>query len=626
MPWSRLKFAPGVSKDITRYGSEGQWVDSNLIHFRNGYAERWGGWVRYLPDIVLRGMCRSMHRWSVLIGYVYNGLGTNSNFYVSSDDAFYDVTPILSTVTLTNPFTTTSGSAVVKVTSASHPVLVGNEIIISGATAVGGLTLSGSYTVTGYIDQDNFQITAASNATSSATGGGASVSIQYVYYAGAADQTRSDSTASGWSSGTWGEGLYGTDGGVPTADNIGLWSQDNWGEDLIANSYDGPIFYWDATFPGNRMVNIRSLPGADGNAPKGARFIAVSHQDRHLLAFGVSEEYGGTTAAPMTVRWCSQENIYNWNEADETGTAGSLPLSKGSRFLAVQPTQTEILAWSDACLYSLQFVGAPDVYVANIVASDTDIAGLNAACVYGSYVYWMGRSGFFVYDGRVQNVPSSVWDYVSRNINWTQSQKIYASSNRNQQEVIWFYPSINSLENDSYVAFDVDEQVWHLGTLARTAWMDNDFQYLPLATAPSGKMLYHDKGMDNGENDPPTPISAYIESAPIELSSEGAYDKGDRFAFLRRILPDVTFLDNDGVNTPKLNLIIKTMDKPGGGFDTSSSSQVSQTVILPVEQWTDDLHVRLRGRSITVRWESDTAGSWWRLGVTRYDIRSDGQR
>lgn len=626
MPWSRLSFSPGINKDNTRYSSGPTWVDSNLIHFRNGSPERWGGWVRWLPEFVMDGICRSMHRWSILIGYVYTGLGTNSNFYVASDDIVYDVTPILTTVVLANPFTTTAGSRVVKVTDADHPVLVGNTVIISGASPVGGLTLDGPYFVTGYIDNNNYEITVPTPAASNATGGGATVTVQYVFYAGSEDQTQSASKASGWGSGTWGEGLWGTDGGQPTADNIGLWSQDNWGEDLVANSFDGPIFYWDATFPANRMVNIRDLPGADGNAPKGSRFIVVSHKDRHLLAFGVSEEFGGTTSAPMTIRWCSQEDIYNWNEADETGTAGSLPLSRGSRFLAVQTTQTEILAWSDACLYAVQFVGAPDVYIAQIVADDTDIAGLNASTVYGSYVYWMGRSGFFVYDGRVQNVPSTVWDYVSRNINWTQSQKIYASTNRNQQEVIWFYPSVNSMECDSYVAFDVDEQIWHIGMINRTAWMDSDFRYQPVATAPSGKLLFHDTGSDDGENDPPTPITAYIESGPVELSSEGAFDKGDRFAFVRRIFPDVIFLENDGINIPQVNLILKTMDKPGGGFDDNTSSQVSQTAILPVQEFTDDLHVRLRGRSITVRWESTTAGSVWRTGTTRYDIRTDGQR
>jgi hypothetical protein len=622
MPWSRLNFRSGISKDITRYGSEGTWVDGSLVRFRNGFPERWGGWVRYLADFVMMGVCRSIKRWAALSGYIYIGLGTNSRFYVASDDLTYDVSPIRATAVLANPFATQNGSPIVTVTDASHGALVGQGIIISGAAAVGGLTLDGTYTISGYIDDDHYEITASSVATSTvAAGGGAAVTIQYIYEAGATNQV----VGGGWGADTWGENEWG--GSANAADgNIGLWTQDNWGQDLVACMYDGPIFYWFVETPTTRMVNIRDLPGADGFAPTLARFIVVSHKDRHLLAFGVGEEYMGSEYAPMTVRWCSQEDIYNWDEADETGTAGSLPLSRGSRFLAVQPTQSEILAWSDTSLYSLQFVGAPDVYIATIVSEQSDIAGLNASCVFGTNVFWMGRSGFYVYDGRVQKIPSTVWNYVYQNVNWDQGNKVYACTNKAFDEVVWYYPSVNSLENDSYVCFNVQAQEWTIGTLSRTAWLDMDFQFQPMAATADGELYFHEVGADDGSENPPIAIPAFIESAPIELSSEGAYDKGDRFAFMRRIIPDVTFLLNDGVNTPTMNMVIKTMDFPGGGFKSTSSSQVSQTAIIPVEEFTTECHVRLRGRSVTVRYESDTLGSLWRVGQPRFDLRSDGQR
>lgn len=621
MPWSRISFAPGIVKDRTRYSADGNWFDGSLVRFRNGVPERWSGWVKFNEDFSMLGICRSLHRWATLNGLVYNGIGTNLRFYVTQDQSYFDVSPINQTVVLTDPFSTVISTPEVTVTDVSHGLFVGSLISIHGPIAIGGLSLDGEYTVSTYINDDSYTITAATNATSTVSNGGGSVTIDYIFSAGSADQQ----FGGGWGADAWGENEWG--GAGTTFDQMGLWTQDNWGEDLVACAYDGPIFYWDADNPSDRMVNIRDLPGADGYAPTKARFIVVSHKDRHLLAFGVGEEFMGLEYAPLTVRWCSQENIFNWNEADETGTAGSIPLSRGSRFIAVQPTQAEILAWSDQALYSLQFIGAPDVYIATIVSEGADIAGLNASCAFGTSVYWVGRSGFYVYDGRVTKIPSTVWDYVSRNINWEQGNKIFAGTSRSQDEVIWYYPSIAGLENDSYVSYNVAENFWMIGTLSRTAWLDMDFQFQPLAASPDTYLYYHDTGLDDGSQNPPLPINAYIESAPIELSSEGAYDKGDRFGFVRRILPDVTFLDNDGASTPMMNMVLKTMDKPGGGFDANTtSSQVTQTVIVPVEEFTTECHVRIRGRSLTIRYESNTLGSQWRIGQPRFDIRSDGQR
>jgi hypothetical protein len=618
MPWSKLRFAPGVVKDATPYSSDGMWVDSNLVRFRNGFPERWSGWSRFLPSLTMDGVCRSIHRWATLNGAVYMGYGTNRRFYVSYDDTASEVTPLRLSANLTNPFATTNGSPLVVVTHTAHGARTNDLVVFSGGAAVGGLTISGEYLIT-YLSDNTYQITAASNATSTTTGGG-SPTAKYLYIAGATDNVQ----GRGWGSGTWGTGTWGD--AAAASDRIGLWRQDNWGEDLVANIYDGPIFYWDATLPQDRMINIRNLPGADGYAPKAARFTCVSHRDRHLLAFGVSEEYLGITAAPMTVRWCSQEDIFNWDEADETGTAGSLPLSSGSQFIAVQPTQQEILVWSDTALYALQYTGGADVYSASIISTGTDIAGCSASTVFGSLVYWMGRSGFYAYDGRVQTMPSPVWEYVQRNMNWSQSIKVCAASNKTDNEVIWFYPSKGSAENDSYVTYDVIQQVWTVGTLARTAWLDMNFQYQPIAATPDGKLAYHNDGVDNGLTNPYTPLDAYLESAPLELSSEGSFDKGDKFVFIRRILPDVQFLTEDSTTQPTMNIVVKMMDKPGGGVTETSSSQVYQTAIIPVEQFTTECHVRLRGRSMTVRLESNTLGSKWRIGSPRFDMRTDGQR
>ena len=627
MPWTKVALSPGIVKDITRYGASGTWVDSNLVRFRDGFPERWRGWVRYLPDTVLDGICRSLHRWALLTGYVYLGIGTNSRFYVASEALINDVTPIRRSATVNAAINTTSGSNRVVIEDAGHGAVPGNYVIISGASAVGGLTtdqLNTEHLVTEYIDTDNYAIEVSGSAASStATGGGASIELNYLFYAGAANQIY----GGGWGSSTWGDAAWGGDL-IGNSGTMGLWTQSNWGEDLIACAYDGPIFYWDADNPSDRMVDIRDLPGADGNAPEYARFIAVSHRDRHLLAFGPSNEFGDTEYAPMTIRWCSQEDVTNWNEADLAGSAGSIPLSRGSNFIAVTQTSREFLVWTDAALYSLQFVGAPDVYVAEIVSDSTDIAGVNAARAFGNNVYWMGRSGFYMYDGRVSKMPCPLWNFLLGDLETSQLNKVYCATNRSQNEVIWFYQSVSGDENDKYIAYDIEQNAWTVGVLSRTAWIDMGFQYAPLATSGSGKLLYHETGNDDGEQSPPTAISAYVESAPFELSSEGSFDKGDRFMFIRRVMTDVTFIDYDGVNTPQMTMTLKMMDKPGGGFKTSGSGSISENVLIITgpEEFTDELHVRLRGRSLTVRLESDTLGSLWRIGMPRFDIRTDGQR
>jgi hypothetical protein len=627
MPWTRVALSPGIVKDVTRYGAGGTWVDSNLVRFRDGFPERWKGWERYFSSTILDGICRSLNRWALLSGYVYLGIGTNRRFYIANDASVVDVTPVRRNVTLNNAIHTTSGSLRVVIDDVAHGAVPGNIIVISGATAVGGLTtdqLNTEHLVAEYVNADSYSIyVTGTPASSTATGGGAAIEIDYLFYAG----PESYSYGRGWGTAGWGEDLWGgyLEG---EAGAIGAWSQSNWGEDLIACAYDGPIFYWDADNPLDRMIDIRDLPGADGNAPEYARFIAVSHRDRHLLAFGPSNEYGGSEYAPMTVRWCSQEDIYNWNESDLAGTAGSIPLSRGSNFVAVVQTGREFLVWTDAALYSLQFVGAPDVYIADIISDSTDIVGMNAGTAFGNTVFWMGKSGFYVYDGRVSKLPCPVWTYVQRDIEQPQMGKVFCSTNRSQNEVIWFYQSTEADENDKYVAYDVIQNSWTTGELSRTAWMDMAFQYPPLAVNADGKMLNHESGNDDGEQDPPVALNAYVESAPFELSSEGAFDKGDRFMFIRRILTDVTFMNYDGVNTPQMTMTLKMMDKPGGGFKTTGNGSISESVLVITgpEEFTDELHVRLRGRSLTVRLESDTVGSYWRSGMPRFDIRTDGQR
>ena len=335
----------------------------------------------------------------------------------------------------------------------------------------------------------------------------------------------------------------------------------------------------------------------------------------------------------MTFRWCNQEAITNWNEADLTGTAGSLPLSNGSKFISGIATAREIIVWTDQAMYSVQYVGSPFIYTAELLERWSDICGLKARCSFNGIVYWMGGGGFYSYAGRTDKLACPIWDYISNRLNRQQMAKVYAGSNQNHNEVIFFYASNDSgnVEVDSYAALDVMQGIWTFGALPRTAWMDLDALSPVIAASPddatAARLFEHDQGTDDGSTDPPSAISAFIESGPIELSAEGSYDKGDRMMFVKRILPDVTFRDITASSTvPQMNIVLKMMDKPGGGFGENSSSQVQRSVTIPVEQFTDEAFVRLRGRSLTFRAESNTTGTNWRLGFTRIYARTDGQR
>lgn len=626
MPWMQLKFQPGIVKDVTRYGSSGTWVDGSLVRFRRGYPEKWMGWQKIYDGLQLEGYARSISRHFDLYSFQWVCVGTHKRFYVISDDVSYDVTPVKSSGSLgTDPFDATSGSAVVTVNHTSHGLRQGDHVIFAAATTFAGIPagdLNTELTVTSYIDDDTYTVTVATAASSSASGGGASVTFKYLYTPGSADQV----IGGGWGALGWGDEEWGGDPALGSATRMGQWSHQSWGEDLVANIAGGPIFYWDRTNPDTRMVDILDLASADGNAPSQAEFILVSQRDRHLLAFGCTE-FGGSTVSLMTIRWCSQEDILDWDDASTTGTAGSLPLSHGSRLISAIQTSKETIVWSDTAMYSLNYIGAPYIFGAQIISTGSDIAGLKAAAVFDDAVYWMGRSGFYRYDGRVQEIDCPVWDYVSQRIDLSNINKVYCSSNRLYSEIIWFYQSEDGSEVDSYVALNTTDGSWSIGSLERTVWLDMDTYNNPVAIDGDGYIYLHETGSDDGSASPAVAIDAYIESAPIELSSEGSFDRGDRFMFIRRILPDITFRDyNDNINTPSANIVLKTQDKPGSSLESGSSSQVSQSATIPVETFTEEAHVRLRGRSLIVRIESSSLGTNWRLGVPRIDVRTDGQR
>ncbi len=431
-------------------------------------------------------------------------------------------------------------------------------------------------------------------------------------YTVSVSQTLSSRALTAYSGTGWGSAAT----GLVTGQKLRVWSADNFGQDLVINPNDGPIYYWsNASGLEVRAVLLSSVAGAS-DVPGVSRQIMVTDQDRKVLAFGCSDIVSGLQDR-LLVRWSDTENPADWTPT-ELNSAGGIRIPTGSEFMTALETRQEILVWTDAAVHSLRYIGAPFEYsIAQIGL--TSLLASNGVAAANDMVFWMGTNGFYVYNGRLAGLPCSVKDYVFNDINYDQAEKITAGSNMAFNEVWWFYPSADSSENDRYVVYNYNENVWFVGSIVRTAWIDRGIEDYPRAASTDGYIYFHELGQDDGSVNPFAPISAYIESAPFEIG------EGEQFGFAWRMIPDVTFRDSSNAN-PSVNFVLKTQDYSGGNFKQSSNNNTVRTATLPIEQFTDQTYFRLRGRMMSLRVESTAVGVAWRLGVPRIDVRTDGRR
>jgi hypothetical protein len=509
MPLQKLQFRPGVIRDLTGYTNEGGWRTSNLVRFRYGFPETVGGWVKYSTEQFL-GTCRSLLNWNTLTGDNLLGMGTHLKYYIERGGQYNDVTPLRETAVLSNPFTATNGSSVINVYDVGHGCEQGDFVTFSGAVSLGGnvtaTVLNQEYQIT-LIDDDNYTITVAVVANSSDSGnGGTSVTAQYQINVGLDTQVG----GTGWGSGTWGRGTWGSATTLSAGNTLRLWSQDNYGEDLIFNVRNGGVYYWDATSGlASRGVTLASL-STDPTTPTLASQVLVSDRDRHVIAFGANQ--GGSTALdPLSIRFSSQEDPFTWS-ATATNTAGDLRLGSGSAIVKGIETKREILIFTEVSLYSMQYVGPPYTFGVQLISSNISINGYNSAVAVDDTVFWMGDTEFYVYSGKTDPLLCPLKDYVFNDFNFSERDKAFAALNSEYNEVTWFYPSASSAENDRYVTFNYKEQVWTYGNLARTAWLDHGVREYPQAASPDNYLYNHELGTDDGSTNPATPLNAYIES------------------------------------------------------------------------------------------------------------------
>jgi hypothetical protein len=624
----KLQLKSGVNREGTRYSTEGGWFSCDKIRFRSGQPEKIGGWQQVTNSQFL-GICRSLWAWSSLGGARYVGLGTNLKYYIAlaGGGLYNDVTPIRDTVTLTNPFSTTNGSPTVAVSDVAHGGVTGDFVTFSGATAVGGLTLNGEYQIT-VTTVDAYTITASSNASSTAGPGGGTVTAAYQINVGDEIQTG----ISGWGAGPWSGGGWGV--GATSTTSIRIWNHDNFGEDLIYGPKDGPLYYWDQTGGlTTRGVALSSLSGAS-DVPTVQHLVLVSDTSRFVLAFGCND-YGSATQDTMLIRWSDQESAVNWTPA-VTNQAGSLRLSHGSRIEAAGQVRQEFLVWSDTALYSLQYLGPPVVWGSQLLSDNTSIVSDRAWATASGVTYWMGNGKFYRYDGRVETLVCDLRQYVFSDFNTNQTEQVFSSTNEQFNEIWWFYCSASSTVVDRYVIYNYVEKVWYYGMMGRTAWIDTSVASdVPMAVDYNRRLLNHETGVDDNATTTTLPIEAYITSSEFDI------DDGHNFGFVWRVIPDVNFTGSTATS-PTMNLTLLPLQNSGSGYtrgitpvasvtsDMSVAGENSYPVIrsttIPVDQFTGQVNIRVRGRQMSIKAASDQIGVQWQLGAPRIDLKPDGRK
>ena len=617
MPLQKLQIAPGIDKQNTEYGAEGRWVDSDNVRFRYGQPEKIGGWTKVTSDALL-GSTRAILTWSNLSGVNHAMYGTNKKLYAYSENSYADITPSRGTGSITQ-FATTSGSKTVTVTDAAHGALVGDHVTISSVSgAIGGLTqanLQNEFEIQ-TAATDTYTIEAPAAASSTATG--ATATATYQINSGPATSIY----GYGWGAGTWSTSTWSTTRqGLTGAEGVLLqsakWSLDNWGEDVLAQKFDGSLYYWDTS--SGLSSNVASTTNVSA-APTKSRFMMISGDDRHVICFGTETTIGTTsTQDNMFIRWSHQETTNTWTPT-ATNTAGSQRLTDGNQINAAVRSRGAILIFTDTALYQMQFIGPPFTFGFKQLGSNCGAVGINAAIDISGKTYWMGSDSFFTFDGAVKKIPCSVQDYVFDDINVNAMGDVYCSSNSDFNEVMWFYPSVNSLQIDRHVTFNYAENLWYTGSLSRSSWADRSVYSNPYATEYDStdstatiSTIYGNKdgrtfvySHEDGVNDAGSAMTAYIESGDIDIGD------GDKFLSISRFIPD--FKNQTG----NVDVTIKSRSYPAKTQTTHGPYAIATT--------TEKQDTRIRGRQLALRVSSDAVDDKWRYGTLRFDGKQDGMR
>ena len=635
MALQKIALKPGINREGTDYSGSGGWYDGNKIRFRSGLPEKIGGWTQAY-SYQYAGVCRILWSWldSDSIS-IYTGAGTNLKYYIISGGSYYDITPIVFTSTLSGAIVATNGSNVLTITDATSTPNIGDYIIISGAVSLGGnmiaAVLNQEFVVTTIVSSTQFTVVATATANASDTGtGGTAIQIQYEYPVGLAVYI----TGTGWGAGPYSRGGWGSAFSVGIGQQLRLWSNDNFGTDLVIAPRGGAIAYWsDSTGAAVRAVPLQTLATTNGYAgtyvPIATNQVLTSPIQRFVIALGANSYIPGTPNSefnPMLVRWSDQLNPFQWVPST-TNQSGEFPLSNGSTIVGGVSTRQENLIWTDSALYSMQYVGYPYVWGFFLLMDNISIMSPNAMITVNNITYWMGREKFYMYNGTVSTLPCSLRQYVFDDINKAQAYQVFCGSNEGYNEVWWFYVSAssNGTAIDKYVIYNYLDNAWYYGTMGRTAWLDTGIQPYPLAADYNNRLLYHESSVDDVSGSTPAAIDSYVMSSDFDVGN------GDHFSFVWRMLPDVNF-NGSNVNNPYLTMTLIPRRDSGSAQGTAdiptvtSANNYATAPEYTIQQFTGQVYTRLRARQMAFKIESNSLGVAWQAGITRLDIKNDGKR
>ena len=728
MPLSKLKFRPGINRDSTNLARMGGWYDGDMIRFRDGFAEKIGGWQAETFDQYV-GEAVKLFVYAIDTGAEIAGLATSKKIYIRVGTQLFDITPIRATYTTSttpstdNCFTTNTTAGTegqVLVTLTGHGATTGDYVTFSGAVAVGGITatqLNIEFEVT-VIDSNTFTIETAGTATSVATGGGTSITAAFQINVGA----DSSIVGYGWGAGTWSRGTWGGASIIPAIVDLRLISMDNFNNDLVfALNNQGAIYYWtyDSTF-NSRAVLLSSISGAIAVPTENEKILFAP--SGHLLSLGASEysetatagatissitsstttatvttgsahglatndwvslsgqtttAYSGTyqitvtstttftytlaaaTTSPASVVGSYQSVNYSvgsydpmlirWADVNAdigpkpevwkpelANSAGFLYVKEGSKIVSAANVRQETLIWTDTSLSTLQFLGTAEVFGLQLLSNDTNIMGPNAYASVNNNVYWMGADSFFVYDGRINVLKCPLLRYVFQDINTEQAQLVYGGTNKQFNEVVWFYCSggpTPSATIDRYVIYNYRDDVWYYGQLNRTTWVDAGVNQYALATS-NGYIYSHENGPNDGQplGAAPLPISSYIQSAFMDIAD------GEFYMLTKKVIPDVDFTGSATIVpvtgatvVPAVDMAVAVTKFPGAATQNTDVAGATLTRGVTttggtIDQYTNQVFIRARGRQMNFKISSDTLGTQWQLGDTRVDAKPDGLR
>ena len=644
----KLVFRPGVNKDISDYSAEGGWYNTNKVRFVQGFPKKIGGFAKYTVSAFI-GICRSLYNYTPSGVSNFMAIGTSKKVYLDTGGTITDITGVrLTSGAGDATFAATNTSASITVTENSHGANAGDYVTFSGAASLGGnitaAVINKEYVIDSVTDGNIYKFTATATANSSDSGnGGGSAVAQYQMPVGLDISTQ----GLGWGTDGWNDLGWGLASNI--ADGVYLPLRlvhfTKYFDDLVYNARytidgddSGQIYYWANNSALNTRAVLLSTLGSASDVPTKVTQVLISQDNTSgtLLALGCVP-YGGSAHDPLAVRWSDATVIQNWTPSDLT-TAGSLNVQNGSAIMTGVPTSNETLIFTESSVNSLKFIGGFEVFRLDEISNYVSLIAPNAVVNVDSVVYWMGTNKFYMYNGRVQTLPCTLDDHVFKNFNGAQTDQFFAGLNAEFHEIWWFYCSGDTSGSasetiDRYVVYNYLDNIWFHGecddNFDRTAWSDSTTREYPQAASDDGFIYNHEFGNDADGS----VLNASITSASVSL------DEGDRFTLVRKIIPDMNFVgatpivtDGEYTKNIKASMSIDTKNFPGSSAtttDTSPNNSALNTTVedsSTIDEFTEQIHVRARGRQLTLKINSTTAGVAWQLGTPRAEIRPDGRR